>query len=87
MCQMWIKTIKKHTFHMLHNCSEMHHMQKNLYGGYTALHILQKNICGAFARNAILMGFICNAMSLHPEYITNIASVNNYIINNICVKQ
>ena len=72
---------------MLHNCSEMHHMQKNLYGGYTALHILQKNICGAFAWNAILMGFICHAMSLHPEYITSIASVNNYIINHICVKQ
>ena len=72
---------------MLHNCSEMHHMQKNLHGGYTALHILQKNICRAFARNAFLMGFICHAMLLHPEHIASIASVNNYIINNTCVKQ
>ena len=45
--QMFIKTIKKCTFHMPHNSSQMNHIEKSVWG-YRALYILQKTIGGAF---------------------------------------
>ena len=77
------ETYISHAAQLLRNAS---YAKKSVWGIYSITYTA-KNICGAFAQNAILMGFICHAMSLHPEYITSIASVNNYIINNICVKQ
>ena len=69
------ETYISHAAQLLRNAS---YAKKSAWGIYSITYT-PKNICGAFAQNAFLIGFIYHAMSLHPEYIASIASVNTIL--------
>ena len=84
--QMCIKTIKKYTFHMPHNCWQMNYVDKICIGDIEHYMYCKKYFWN-ISMKCLPHGFICHAMSLHPWSMPSISVVSKFIINNISEKQ